>query len=178
MKFIKDLLFFDINTTGPDTDKDNIVQLSAILIDKHNLLEKDYFNVYVRVSYLDSVIFEHAKLLGIGPEDLRKSPKIYDAVKQFRTRFGNGALLATHNLNNVMFLKSAFKKASLSFDYDPHVVELWTLGYIYSLNYGLKKMPTLNTFLEYFKLRLKNPGDALERARLEMEVFKKIVIEA
>ena len=45
MKFIKDLLFFDINTTGPDTDKDNIVQLSAILIDKHNLLEKDYFNV-------------------------------------------------------------------------------------------------------------------------------------
>ncbi|MCL5774967.1 MAG: exonuclease domain-containing protein [Patescibacteria group bacterium] len=178
MRFIKDLLFFDVNATGADTDKDSVVQLSAILVDKNNLLEKDYFNAYIRVSYLDSVIFEHAKLLGIEAEVLRKSPKVFDAVKQFRAKFGDRAMLATHNVANLMFLKSSFKKAGLPFDFDPHVVELWTLGYVYALNYGLKKMPSFATFLDYFKLKVKNPADALERTRLEVEIFKKIIKEA
>ena len=178
MKFVKDLLFFDINTTGAETDKDSIIQLSALLVDKNNLLEKDYFNAYVRVSYLDSKILEHAKLLGVSHEVLRKSPKVYDIMKQFKTKFGNNALLATHNLANVMFLKSSFKKAGLPFEFDPHVVELWTLGYVYCLNYGLIKMPTLATFFDYFKLQAKNPLDSLERVRLEVEVFKKIIREA
>lgn len=177
MKFIKDLLFFDINTTGTETDKDSIIQLSALLIDKHNLLEKDYFNAYIRVSYLDSMILEHSKLLGIPHEALRKSPKVYDIMKQFKLKFGTNALLATHNLANVMFLKSSFKKAGLPFEFDPHVVELWTLGYIYLLNYGLNKMPTLTTFFDFFKLKAKNPLDSLERVRLEVEVFKKMIKE-
>lgn len=178
MKFIRDLLFFEMNTTGRDPDKDNIIQLSGILLDKNNLLEKDYFNSYVRVSYLDSVINEHSKLLNIAPEVLKKSPKIYDVAKQFHSKFGNKPLLVTHNLNNVLFLKTGFKKAVVPFDYDSHIIDLWTLGYVYTLNFGLKKMPTFATFMEYFKLKSKNPGDSLEKARLQVEVFKKIIKEA
>lgn len=178
MRFIKDLLFFELNTTGPDTDKDNILQLSAVLIDKNNFLEKDYFNSYVRVSYLDSVILEHSKLLGITSDVLRKSPKIYDVIKQFKSRFGNQAILGTHSLNNLMFLRAGFKKAALPFEFDSHIVDIWTLGYIYCLNYGLKKLPTLQTFFDFFKLKPKNHMDALERVRLEVEVFKKIITEA
>lgn len=177
MKFIKDLLFFELQTTGLDSDKHNIIQLSAVLLDKDNLLEKANFNSYVRVSYLDSVIAEHAKMLHLDFEPLKKSPKIYDVIKQFHTKFGTDLLLATHNLTNVLFLKSAFKKSSVPFDYDPHVVELWTLGYIYTLNYGLRKMPTFNTFLDYFKLEQKKTYDAMEKTRLEVEIFRKIIKE-
>ena len=178
MKFIKDLLFFELQTTGPNPDKDSMIQLAAILLDKDNLLEKANANFFVRVSYLDSIIFEHAKLLHISPEVLRKSPKIYDVAKQFYKQFGTNVLLCTHNLTNVLFLRSAFRKTLLEFGYDPHVIELWTLGYIYTLNYGLKKMPTFNTFLDYFRLKQKNPYDALEKVRLEAEIFKKIIKEA
>jgi DNA polymerase III epsilon subunit-like protein len=175
MKFIKDILFFELITTGNDTDKDNILQLSAIVLDKDNLLEKGFFNSYVRVSYLDNVIWEHSKLLRIPPETLKKSPKVYDAIKQFHKLFGKQYLLATHNLTNLLFLKIAFKKALVSFDYDSHVLDLWTLGYIFTLNFGLKKMPTANTFFDYFKFKQKNPYDALEKVRLEAEVFRKII---
>src|SRR6185369_8913517 len=111
MKFIKDLLFFELQTTGPDPDKDNIIQLSAILLDKDNLLEKANFNSFVRVSYLDSVITEHAKLLHTDYEVLRRSPKIYDVAKQFHQKFGNNLLLASNNLGKLLFLKTGFKKA-------------------------------------------------------------------
>ncbi|MBI3231710.1 MAG: hypothetical protein HYZ51_01355 [Candidatus Doudnabacteria bacterium] len=177
MKFIKDLLFFELTTTGVDADRDNILQLSAIVLDKDNLLEKGFFNSYIRVSYMDNIIQDHAKLLRISPEMLKKSQKIYDCVKKFHLHFGKQYLLTTHTLTNVLFLKQAFKKAVVAFDYDPHVIDLWTLGYIYTLNYGLKKMPTANTFFDYFKVKQKNPYDALEKVRHEGEVFRKIIKE-
>ncbi|HVY67621.1 MAG TPA: exonuclease domain-containing protein [Patescibacteria group bacterium] len=177
MKFIKDLLFVEVKTTGTDPDKDSVIQLAAVLLDKDNLLEKANYGTCIKVSYLDSIISEHAKLLNVDFETLRRSPKIYEAVKAFRGKFGANLLLATHNLQTLLFLKNAFKRAAVPFDYDPHVVQLWTLGYIYTLNYGLKKMPTLNTFLDYFKLKQKSPFDALETVRLEAEVFRRIVQE-
>jgi DNA polymerase III epsilon subunit-like protein len=178
MKFIKDLLFFEITTTGNDPDKDIIIQLSGILLSKENLLEKNYFNSYVRVSYLDSVINEHAKFLQIDPQKYGKSPKIYDAIKLFSAKFGSNLLLATHTVSNLLFLKNAFKKAGVKFEYDTHIIDLWTLGYVYTLNYGLKKMPTLQTFSDNFKLKISKPTDALEKAKLEAEIFKKIIKEA
>ncbi len=178
MKFIKDLLFFEIQTTGQDPEKDSIIQLSGILLDKDNLLEKNNFDSFIRVSYLDSMINEHAKILHTDYESLRKSPKIYDAIKRFHNQFGNNLLLATHSFDNVWFLKNAFKKALAQFDYDDqHIIQVWTLGYIYILNYGLKKMPTFHTFIDYFKLKQKKPYDALEKVRLEAEIFRKIVKE-
>ena len=178
MKFIKDILFFDLQATGTDPDKDNIIQLSAVLLDKDNLLEKGNYNSYIRVSYLEGTITQHAKLLHIDYEVLRNSPKIYDVAKAFHSAFGSNLLLATHNLTNLLFLKSAFKKALVTFDYDPHIIELWTLGYVYTLNYGLKKMPTFNTFVEYFKFKQERPWDSLEKVRLEAEIFRKIIKEA
>jgi|SRR3989344_1682016 len=177
MKFIKDILFFELTTTGTDVDKDNILQLSAVVLDKDNLLEKGFFNAFIRVSYLDNVIWEHSKLLRIQPEMLKKSQKIYDVIKKFHQHFGKQYLLATHTLLNILFLKQAFKKAVVSFDYDPHIIDLWTLGYIYTLNYGMKKMPTADTFFDYFKLKQENPYDALEKVRNEAEVFRKIIKE-
>ncbi len=178
MKFIKDLLFFEIQTTGEDPDKDYIIQLSAILLDKDNLLEKANFNTHVRVSFLDGVINDHATKLHVEFEYLKKSPKIVDAVKQFRQKFEPDLLLCTHNISNLLFLRSAFKRSSVKFDYDPHVLELWTLGYIYTLNYGLRKMPTFTTFLDHFRMEQKRPFDSMEKVRLEAEVFRKIIKEA
>jgi len=141
------------------------------------LLEKANFNSYIRVSYLDSVINEHSKLLHTTYDILQHSPKIYDVIKQFHTKFGTNLLLATNNLSKLLFLKAAFRKAAVKFDYDPHIIELWTLGYIYTLNYGLKKMPTFTTFLDQFRLKQKHPWDAMEKVRLEAEVFRRIIKE-
>jgi DNA polymerase III epsilon subunit-like protein len=177
MKFIKDLLFFDLQATGTDVDKDSVLQLSAVLLDKDNLLEKANFNSYIRISYLDGVMWEHAKLLRVDYEVIKKSPKVYDVIKRFHEKFSGNFLLATHTLNNVLFLKNAFKKAAVKFDYDQHILEIWTLGYIYTLNYGLKKMPTFNTFIDYFKLKQQHPFDAMDKVRLEAEIFRRIIKE-
>lgn len=175
MKFIKDILLFQIETSGPDIDRDSITQLSAVLLDKDNLLEKDFFNSYVKVSFLDNTIAQHATQLQIPFETLQKSPKLHEVIKNFSTKFGSTPLLATHTVNNVQFLRQAFKKTLIPFEYDSHVLDLWSLGYIYTLHYGVKKMPTLETLGQHFHLSLKQRTNALEKARLAATVFKKII---
>lgn len=175
MKFIKDILFFHIETSGSQPDKDSILQLSAVLLDKDNLLEKNFFNSYIKVSFLDGTLQQHAEQLGIPFATLQKSPKQHDVLKQFVATFGYEPLLATHGVNNVQFLRTAFKKALLPFEYHNHVLDLWTLGYIYTLHYGIKKMPTLDTLFTQFNLKPQNRNNALEKVRHSTTIFKKIV---
>ena len=175
MKFIKDILLFDIQATGPDYDKDPIIQLAAVLLDKDNLLEKKFFNSYVRVSLLEATISHHAQLLSIPFETMQKSAKIYDVTKNFRLIFGNDLLLGAHNVSRLLFLKQAFKKAAVPWDYNHQFLDLWTLGYLHTLHYGIKKMPTFHTFVDLFALKQKNRHNAFERVRLSGEIFRRII---
>ncbi|HEX3099772.1 MAG TPA: exonuclease domain-containing protein [Patescibacteria group bacterium] len=175
MKFIKDILLFQIETTGQNIDRDSIIQLSAVLLDKDNLLEKNFYNSYVKVSFLDNTIVQHADMLQVPFETLQKSHKLYDVIKEFVAKLGATPLLATHSVSNVQFLRQAFKKTFLPYEYDSHVLDLWSLGYVYTLHYGIKKMPTMQTLFQHFNLKQTNPHDALEKARLSAEVFRKIV---
>ena len=175
MKFIKDILLFQIETTGQNIERDSIIQLSAVLLDKDNLLEKNFFNSYIKVSFLDNTITQHAAQLEIPFATLQKSPKLTEVIKQFTAKFGETPLLATHTVNNVQFLRQAYKKAFLPYEFDSHVLDLWSLGYVYTLHYGIKKMPTLETLFTHFNLKFENRHNALEKARLAAEVFRRIV---
>lgn len=175
MKFIKDILLFQIETSGNQPEKDNILQLAAVLLDKDNLLEKNFYNSYVKVSFLDSTLQQHAEQLQVPFETLQKSPKLPEVIKKFTATFGYEPLLATHGVYNLQFLSTAFKKSLVPFQYHSHMLDIWTLGYIYTLHYGIKKMPTLDTLFSQFNLKLTSRNNALEKARLSATLFKKIV---
>ena len=48
MDFKKDLLLIDIEATGLDPKRHEIIQLAGILLDKKTLKEKKSFNAYIR----------------------------------------------------------------------------------------------------------------------------------
>jgi DNA polymerase III epsilon subunit-like protein len=175
MKFIKDILLFQIETTGPEPTRDSILQLSAVLLDKDNLLEKNFFNAYIKVSFLDNTIAQHAEYLQIHFDTLAKSPKLPEVIKKFHQVFGSEPLLATHGVSNVQFLRQAFKKTMVPYEYHNHVLDVWTLGYIYTLHYGIKKMPTIDTLAQHFGIKTIGLHNALEKARASAAIFRKIV---
>lgn len=174
-KFIKDLLIVEIETTGSDVEKDSILQLSGLLLDKDNLLEKGVFNTYVRTSLLEGTLKKQAGHLGIPFEVMQKSPKATDAAKKFADFASVSATLALQHVKSVFFLRNMFKKVGYIFPVDQQMFQLWTLEYMLSLRIGFNKTPTLQTLVDYFKLEVKNPYNALERARLEAEVLRKII---
>lgn len=173
MKLIKDLLVFHIETTGPDPERDHIIQIAAVLLDKDSLLEKNFQNSFVKVSFLDGTIQKHSEQLGISFDELRQSPKITEAVKDFINTFGFEPLLATNSTTSLLFLRHAFKKSLQPFKYDKHVLDVWSLSYIYALHIGIKKIPSLNTLADHFNLPIAKTG--LDKARLTAQILRKII---
>jgi DNA polymerase III epsilon subunit-like protein len=174
-RFVKDLLIVEIEATGSDVDKDAIIQLSGLLLDKDNLLEKGVFNTYVRTSLLEGTLAKHAEFLDVPFETIKKSPKAMDAAKQFAEFIHPNATPAFQNVRNLVFLKNLYKKVNYPLPLNLQIFQLWTLEYVLSIKLGLNKLPTLQTLLDYFGLPVKNPHNSLERARLEAEVLRRIV---
>lgn len=177
MKFIKDILFFDLETTSQDVERDVVLQVGAVLLDKDNLLEKSLFNVYIRNSLLEGTLKEHAKLLGVDVEELKQAPKPVEVAKSFVSQFGVDVTLAVQTPLRLLQLRQLFKKQVVHFPYDLTAIDQWTLQYIYAARMGLKKIPSLHTLGEHFHLSIEHPHDAYERVKLEVGIFRKLCQE-
>jgi DNA polymerase III alpha subunit (gram-positive type) len=177
MRFIKDILLFDVETSGPDVDRDVMVQFGAVLLDKDNLLEKALFNSYIRNSLLQETLAEQAKNAHTNLGLLQTAPKPLDFLKAFQEQFAGEFTFAVPGPNRLFFLRQAFRKQNIAFPYELQSLDLWTLYYVYSVRMGLKKIPNLQTMAEHFHLKLQNPYDAFERARLQVTIFKQVCQE-
>lgn len=177
MRFIKDLLLLDLETSGQDPDKDVIVQIGAVILDKDNLLEKSFFNSYVRNSLLTETLTEQAKAGHTTLEALESGLKPLDFLKKFGEFGGEDITLLVPNSSRLMFLKQAYKKQVMQFPFELYALDFWTICYMRGMSKGLKKIPTLHTLADDFHLNLRNPYNAFERVKLEASIFKRICEE-
>ncbi|TSC65885.1 MAG: hypothetical protein G01um101477_297, partial [Candidatus Doudnabacteria bacterium Gr01-1014_77] len=104
-----------------------------------------------------------------------KSPNLKVVLNAFKEKFSYNVTLASHNIINVNFLRESFRRSGIEYEYDYHVLELWTLAYMYLSKQNLKKIPTAETVGSYFKLQRKNERDSLENCRYYAEIFRQLV---
>jgi len=175
MKFARDILFIDMQTTGINVEKDFPLQISAVLLDKDNLLEKGAFSSYIKNPFSQTTNDRVVQALGIPREVLIKSPNLKTVLTAFKEKFSYNVTIASHNIVNVNFLRESFRRSNIEYEYDYHVLELWTLAYMYLSKQNLKKIPTAETIGSYFKLSRKNERDSLESCRYYSEIFRQLV---
>ncbi len=176
MKFARDILILDIEATGIDPQKDFPLQIAAILLDKDNLLEKASFNNYIKQPFSQTTNDRIVQTLGIAKENWMKAPSLRSVLKSFTEKFSYNLTICSHNIISVNFFEESFRRAGLPYEYDYHVIELWTLGYMYLSKQNLKKMPTAQTIGAYLKVPAKTKEhDALENCKYLAALFKKLI---
>ncbi len=174
MKFARDILLIDLETTGPDPSKDFPLQLSAVLLDKDNLLEKQSFNSYIKHPFSQTTNDRIVHTLGIAKEDYFKAPALKYVIGKFKESFPYNVTLASQNLININFFTEAFRRTGTVYEYDYHVLELWTLGYFFLSRQNIKKIPTAQTVGTYFKLQRTKEHDALVNCRYLADILRNL----
>jgi DNA polymerase III alpha subunit (gram-positive type) len=174
MKFARDILLIDLETTGPDPLKDFPIQLSAVLLDKDNLLEKGSFNSYIKHPFSQTTNDRIVQTLGIPKEYWIKAPNLKTVLTSFKETFPYNVTVASQNIINPNFLKESFRKMNIAYEYDYHLLELWTLGYFYLTKQNIKKIPTAETLGTYFKIQRSKEHDALINCRFLAEILRKL----
>lgn len=174
MRFIKDILLIDLETSGPDPERDVVVQFASILLDKDNLLEKSHFSSYIKNSLLEDNLTNHAKSAHTSLEVLRSGLKPVDFIRELEKQASTKPTLAVPNIAKLLYLRQTFKKQNTAFAFDNQILDLWTLEYISGAKKGLNKIPSPHTLMETYGLRLQNPYSAIERVKAHAHILRKI----
>ncbi|MDR2905328.1 MAG: UvrD-helicase domain-containing protein [Helicobacteraceae bacterium] len=169
----KRIIIFDTETTGLDTDNDDIIQIAAIEI-INGVMQKD-FEVYIKT---DRDLEKSEKVHKISKEKLEKDGvDRKTALKLFIDFLGGDFILAAHNLNyDLAILKSNLKRYS---DYDliinnPTIDSLELSRLLYHNLYSHK----LGDLIAELKLKEVNFHNAKDDAIAANELLKQLYIDS
>lgn len=109
----KTIVVFDIETTGLDSENDQIIELGAVKIENGNIMEK--FSTFVKPT--KKIPYEVVNLTGITQEMVEDAPPVELVIKEFYD-FTRGCTLCGHNIINfdLKFIKREGENQNLAFD--------------------------------------------------------------
>ena len=187
MDFKRDILLVDTEFTGFDLEKNELLQIAGVLLDKKTLKEKKHFNSFVKQS---PGRWKHRNLESMDVnritwEQVKNAPSLPLVIKKFNKTFGNNVILAAYvGYNDKRFLMDAYKRAGVAFKFDYHYFDLWGLFYGYLASKNLLKSKKdfagfgLEFLMKHFKIEQPTTmHDALVDCRMEAEVLRKVMKE-
>lgn len=157
---------FDVETTGLDSNKDEIIEIGACKIINGKICE--IFSTFIKPT--KKIPKEITELTGITEEMVQEAPTINYVLPDFY-KFCYNSTIVAHNLNFDMgFIYNVANKYSYKFDNNT----LDTLEISRQKVKGLRNYK-LGTLAEYFNVSLKNAHRAVHDATATAKIFIKLM---
>lgn len=198
-------LVLDLEMTGPEPDYNEIIQIGAVLFDD-NWIEKGQYLTNVYPENKEAFSSSSEKIHNLSLADLEDAPMIYDVLPELeewictqlglrvpkgqldRTPFLRDVIICGQSvINDINFLKEAYRYEKLKWPYSRVLLDLHTLGYftfrVLKANPGSpgdRKIPdrlSLTAIANYFGFAREDGfhnalEDAVLTAKCLKEVFK------
>lgn len=163
---VRFIVFLDVETTGTDPSKDEIIQISAIKFLGTQEIER--FNTYVNPGC--PIPFEATSVNGITDTIVANAPKIYD-IKESFFRFIDDAVLVGYNVSfDLRFISIAYGGALDGVQFID--VMNWAHKHLDLPNYHLK---TVSEYLGFHPAG--SFHDALTDCEATSDIFWKLCIQ-
>src|SRR5688572_12002680 len=181
--FKKDLLLIDLESTGLDVTKHEIIQIAGLLLDKKTLQEKARFESYIKPRKWAGRSQPAMAVNKIAWSKLKNAPDLKTVIEEFDKIFGHDVTVAYYGgMLDIPFLGAAYKKSGKKYPFDYHAFDLWALFYFYLSRrnkLGNKKRFhgfSLEDIVRHFKIKLPSGRHtALVDCVVEAEVLRRVV---
>ncbi len=183
--FNKDLLIVDVEATGADFSRYELIQLGAILLDKKTLIEKKSFESFVKPKRWEDREPEAMAVNNISWDELKKAPALKPTLQKFEQTFGTNVIITPYgSILDTALLRMSYKASKMQYKFDYHVFDIWPLAYTYMAKHKLLTNKSrfsgfsLEDTAKHFGIELL-PGrhTALADCRLEAAVLRKLLQE-
>lgn len=131
--FTRDLVVLDLECTGLDIQKHEIIQIAAIRIDKNTLAEVSRFSSYVRPTAWADRDPAAMAINRISYDMVASAPDAHKVLELFESKFPAGdVLLAAYNTAfDIPMFKALYERIERPFPFDFHSFDIWALAYLY-----------------------------------------------
>lgn len=180
--FNKDILIIDVEATGVDFNKHELLELAGVLLDKKTLNEKKRFESFVKPTKWKNRDPEAMAVNKMTWDMVKGAPSLKTVLKKFEKTFGTNVIIAPYGtIMDTAMLRTSYKKVGMKYKYDYHVFDIWPLCYLYMAKKNLLKNKkrfsgfSLNDIANHFKIKIpSNRHTALADCLLEAAVLRKL----
>ncbi len=171
---IQAVTFVDIETTGLDRTRHEIVEVAAIRVDLHTLDIQSEYQTRVAPEHLDTADAEALSVCGFSSEAWQGAGTLRDALLSMDPLL-DGALVAGHNVTfDWGFLEVGFRRAGLLLPrVDYHRLDTASLAWPLFATGEVASL-SLDTLAQHFGLLRPRPHRALADARLALELARRL----
>lgn len=183
--FTRDLVVFDIESTGLNMACTEIIQIAGIRLNKNTLEEVSRFSSYIQPKHWDNWLPEAMEVNKISTEALRSAPLSEQILADFEKHFPpSEVLLTAYNAwFDMGWIRQAYENLGKRSPYEFHCFDIWGLAYLYwgsgprtkinpkkPIGFGLSDMADL--------LGITTAGtfhDAITDVEVEAEVLRRLM---
>jgi len=171
----RNLLFIDLETTGLDIDKHEIIEIGCLLVSGRNFeLIREYY-AKVNPDHLERASKEGLEVSGYKKEKWRDAKSLKEVLREI-VKIASGAMIAGWKVDfDWWFLKRALERFKIDHKFDYHLIDVISLAYKY---FHTKKEPIrlgLRKVAPHLGVDIKDTHDAMGDVRATYEVFKKLM---
>ncbi len=183
--FNKDILILDIEATGVDFNKHELIEIGALLLDKKTLREKKSFESFIKPKRWADREPEAMAVNKISWDELKKALSLKTVLRQFEATFGTNVIIAPYGtILDTAMLRVGYKQCRMIYPFDYHVFDIWPLAYTYMAKHKLLINKerfsgfSLDDVAQHFNITPPNDRHtALADCRLEAAVLRCLIKE-
>ena len=172
--FKRPIAITDVETTGLDAVKHEIVEIGLVLIDQETGGVIDTLDIKVKPEHIETADEVALKLNGYNEADWQDAITLVEAISLYGET-AKDAIFCSHNVTfDWSFILEAFKKAGLKSTLDYHRLDLFTLIWLKTKGSNIESF-SLSRVAQFLGLTEEPlPHRAINGARTAHEIFMKI----
>ncbi len=176
------LAFVDVETTGFDYEKNEIIELGAVIVKQNSVpgrgpsLEVLYELEYkIKPRRIETANPQALRINGYNEAEWLFAADITQVMKDFSSKAADATFVAHNLVFDWRFIEAAFKESGV--DNPMHYGKLDTLSMAFTKLYHDEKVQSfkLESLAEYFGVKNEKAHTALSDAKTTFEIYKKML---
>jgi len=173
----RDLLFVDLEATGLELERHQIIEIGSLLVDSNSYEIKDKYYAKVKPEHLENADQE-ALDMGIYIEEEWKSAiDISTALKEFADFAGNSMPAGWKVDFDFNMLEAAYRRHNVHYQFDYHLLDVCSLAYIYFKKKDKPEKLSLGRVCKQLDIDKHEQHGAMVDIEATYKVFKKLIAE-
>jgi len=168
------LAFIDIETTGLDVKKHEIIEIGCVITtSKLKVIKK--FEIKIKPEHIENADPISLKINHYNPADWKDAQNLKDAMTIFSKKVQDCIMVGQNVFFDLRFLEDAFEKTELK--NSMHYHKLDTISIAWAKLHKKSKIThfSLRELCKYFDIKNENPHSALSDTYATFELYKKLM---
>jgi len=172
----RNLVFVDIETTGLEVERHEIIEIGAIVVSGKNLKALSEYCKKIIPEHIETADKEALRLNGYSEEKWKDAILLKDALIKLNRLAKNGMFTGWNITFDWTFLEKAFTRFKIKPLFDYHLIDAMSIAYAKLYDKKLLKRLGLRHVVKFYKMKGIRHR-AMEDSQATYQIFKRLMLK-